>query len=132
MLRRSLAAAAATAAAAGVISGPVLAQVPTPPRAQSSAPRSQSWVTPGPPMPVQDLLLQVSLFSSQTSDLARPRATSPGLRQFAELEREEQAAFLRALELVGAKTSVPDPLPPDRQEMLRRMEAAEGAEFDRI
>jgi putative membrane protein len=68
----------------------------------------------------------------QSSDLAKARATSPVLKQFAELESEEQRAVMQALQIVGVPVPSIVQLPAEKAEMLRRLQAASTAEFDRM
>jgi putative membrane protein len=71
-------------------------------------------------------------FSMQSSDLAKARATSPALKQFAELESEEQRAVMQALQIAGIPVPSSVQLPAEKSEMLRRLQAVSGTEFDRM
>ena len=70
-------------------------------------------------------------FSLQTSRLAQSRAAAAPVRQFAQMEAEEQSAIIDALRLVGMTIPAELPLDPAKTEALRRLQAAQGAEFDR-
>lgn len=72
--------------------------------------------------------LQGGEFALQSSKLAVERARNARVRQFAELEANEQAAYAAALG--GAPGAVP--LRQDHAEMMRRLSAARGASFDRL
>ncbi|MBR0664480.1 DUF4142 domain-containing protein [Roseomonas hellenica] len=78
------------------------------------------------------MALSAGAFSMQSSELAKTRATSPALKQFAELESEEQRAVMQALQIVGVPLPSAVQLPAEKAEMLRRLQAASGAEFDRM
>ncbi|MBR0647134.1 DUF4142 domain-containing protein [Plastoroseomonas hellenica] len=133
MMNRRLLSAGAAAAALS-LARPAGAQSPAPPRAQTPAqapaqPRAQSSAAPGS---AREMALAGGAFSMQTSELAKTRATSPALKQFAELESEEQRAVMQALQLVGVPVPGSAQLPAEKAEMLRRLQAANGAEFDRM
>lgn len=79
----------------------------------------------------RELALAAGAFAMQTSRLAQSRGQAPGVKQFAELEAEEQAAFMEALRLVGVDIPTEVPLDPQKAEMMRRLRGAQGEEFDR-
>ncbi len=67
-------------------------------------------------------------FSLQSSQLAQERSRNARIRQFAELEAAEQAAY--AVAMGGAPGSVQ--LRPDHAQMLQQMSQLNGAAFDRM
>jgi putative membrane protein len=71
-------------------------------------------------------VLQAGAFSMQTSQLAIERARNPRLRDFAQLEANEQMAVAAALG--AAPGSVP--LRPDQAQMVQQLSSMSGARFD--
>lgn len=73
--------------------------------------------------------LQDGSYSIQISDLALRRSRDSRVRQFAQLEINEQVSLAAAL---GASAADPAPIRPDQSAMLSRLEAASGRRFDRL
>ncbi|MGZ2384690.1 DUF4142 domain-containing protein [Rhizobium leguminosarum] len=67
-------------------------------------------------------------FATATSEVAATRATSRQVKTFSELEIEEQAAVARAF---GSKPGAAG-LSEKHQAALQKLQAASGAEFDRM
>ena len=102
MMNRRLLPAGALAAAMFPLLRPAQAQGPSPSRTPApSAPPAQSSAPPGSAAAARDMALAGGAFSMQSSDLAKTRATAPAVRQFAELESEEQRAVMQALQIAG-------------------------------
>jgi putative membrane protein len=72
--------------------------------------------------------LQGGEFALQSSRLAAEKALSPRVRQFAELEANEQIAYAAAL---GAQPGMVQ-LRQDHAELIERLSAARGSTFDRL
>ncbi|MES0870566.1 DUF4142 domain-containing protein [Pseudovibrio sp. SCP19] len=73
--------------------------------------------------------LTISPFSLAISEMATMKASNPLVRQFAELEREEQAAVSMIIESTGA---TPPPRPSALEDIYKKLEAASGDDFDRL
>lgn len=77
------------------------------------------------------MAITASAFSLTGSRLAQRKASAAPVRQFAQLETEEQEAALAAMRLAGV--TVPDQItmPADKMRMSQELEAVSGADFDR-
>ncbi len=73
--------------------------------------------------------LTISPFSLAISEMATVKAANPLVRQFAELESEEQTAVSKVIESTGA---TPPPRPANLDDIYRKLEAASGDDFDRL
>lgn len=69
--------------------------------------------------------------SLQASQLAAQKARSPTLRQFAELEVEEQQNLLKAMKAAGDDPGRIEP-PAAKKAAFQRLQQARDAEFDRL
>lgn len=70
--------------------------------------------------------------SAQSSMLAHQRTGNPLVKQFAELEAEEQENMLRATRTQDSDTPRSPQPPTDKKQMLQQLQATEGPAFDRL
>jgi predicted outer membrane protein len=76
--------------------------------------------------------LMVGNVALQTSELALSRAARPQVRQFAELEAEEQRTVAQIInEMTGGAMPPPPPSPADAR-MMASLQRARGGQFDRM
>ncbi|KZK76988.1 hypothetical protein PsAD46_04812 [Pseudovibrio sp. Ad46] len=73
--------------------------------------------------------LTISPFSLAISEMATMKASNPLVRQFAELESEEQTAVSKVIESTGA---TPPPRPAALEDIYKKLEAENGEDFDRL
>lgn len=100
------------------------------PALMSSA-QAQTAATPAmSPNDVHMQALVASTFSLTGSRLAERKASTPQVRQFAQLEAEEQEAGMAAMRLAGVTIPAQVPMPTDKARMAQELEAATGAAFD--
>ena len=71
-------------------------------------------------------ILEAGAFSMQTSQLAQERSRNSAVRQFAELEANEQAATAAALGVQPGSV----PIRPERAAMLQQLSGLSGSRFD--
>lgn len=74
--------------------------------------------------------LVASTFSLMGSRLGERKASTAQVRQFAQLEAEEQEAAVAAMRLAGISIPAQVPMPADKMRMSQELEAASGAAFD--
>jgi len=83
------------------------------------------------PVSLRTTAVQGGTFLLQTAQLGATKAQRPDLRRFAPFEVSEQQGIMQALAAAGQ--AVPPPPPPaDKAAMLRQLQTANGAEFDRL
>lgn len=73
--------------------------------------------------------LQDGSYAIQTSQIALARSRNRDLRQFAQLEINEQVSIAAAL---GASAATPLPLRPDQARIVERLQNASGRTFDAL
>lgn len=73
--------------------------------------------------------LQDGSFAIQTSQIALSRSRNRDVRQFAQLEINEQVSIAAAL---GASAATPLPLRPDQAQIVERLQNASGRTFDAL
>ncbi|MFL1460781.1 DUF4142 domain-containing protein [Roseococcus sp. DSY-14] len=81
-----------------------------------------------------DLRMQALTASTASLNSARlgvQRAQNPMVRQFAQLEAEEQMAAMEAMQLAGITVPAQVSMRDDTARMMASVQAAQGAEFDR-
>jgi putative membrane protein len=85
----------------------------------------------GTPGALRSTALQGGAFLMQTGQLGMNRALRPELRRFATFEVSEQQGIMQAMALQGERVSPP---PPTQQQaaLMQQLQAANGAEFDRL
>ncbi len=69
--------------------------------------------------------------SLQSSQLAAKQASSSMVKQFAELEAEEQQNIMAAMKAMGDNPSGAS-IPDDKKQAMQRLQSANGQEFDRL
>lgn len=80
----------------------------------------------------QTMALGGMAFALETSQLARSKAASPLVRNFAELEAEEQQAFAAARAMAGLPAPSPQMMDAQKQQMMQQLSGLSGASFDRM
>jgi putative membrane protein len=80
------------------------------------------------PMQFRTTVLMTGGFAMQTSQAALERSRNPLVRQFAQLEINEQMALAAALGASPGST----PLRPDHAQMLQQLQSMTGRSFDRM
>ncbi len=80
------------------------------------------------PAQFRTMVLMTGGFAMQTSQVALERSRNPQVREFAQLEVNEQIALAAAL---GARPGS-TPLRPDHAQMLQQLQAMTGRSFDRM
>jgi len=78
------------------------------------------------------LAIEGSTFLLRTAQLGAQRATNPALRQFGQLEAEEQQANLQAMQLAGVALPAQVAARDDKMRQLQRLEQAQGNDFDQL
>ena len=116
MNRRHMIAAATVAAAAVPFAGMA--------RAQESAMMADGTIDPAKAPAILN-----GTFSRLSSQLTVENATDEAVRRFAELEVAEQTAVAMAF---GVPADAPAAIPEDKAAMYEQLQAATGAEFDRM
>lgn len=82
----------------------------------------------------KDLMSRIAadgLVSLRASEIAAQRAEHPLVKQFAQLEAEEQQNFLTAMQAMGENPGDSQPS-PDRQAQIEQLQAVQGQEFDEL
>ncbi|HYC04877.1 MAG TPA: DUF4142 domain-containing protein [Azospirillaceae bacterium] len=72
-----------------------------------------------------------SMVSLESSQLALQKASNPMVKQFAQLEAEEQKNMMAAMKAMG-DDAMPKSIPDDKKQAMSKMQSASGAEFDRM
>ena len=80
------------------------------------------------PMQFRTTVLMTGGFAMQTSQAALERSRNPMVREFAQLEINEQMALAAALGAAPGST----PLRPDHAQMLQQLQSMTGRSFDRM
>lgn len=80
------------------------------------------------PMQFRTTVLMTGGFAMQTSQVALERSRNPQVREFAQLEINEQMALAAALGASPGST----PLRPDHAQMLQQLQSMTGRSFDRM
>ncbi|TPG57529.1 DUF4142 domain-containing protein [Roseomonas nepalensis] len=83
------------------------------------------------PVSLRTTAVQGGTFLMQTAQLGTTKAQRPDLRRFATFENSEQQGIMQALASLGQAVAPPPP-PADKATMLRNLQSANGAEFDRL
>ncbi len=89
---------------------------------------------PGHAQGAADLRLQAITATTASLNSARlgmQRAQDPMVRQFAQLEAEEQMAAMEAMQLAGIAMPSQVAMREDTARMMASVQAAQGSEFDR-
>ncbi len=76
--------------------------------------------------------IEGSAFLLRTAQVGAQRATNPALRQFAQLEAEEQQAIMQAMQLAGVALPAQVAAREDKLRQLQRLEQAQGNGFDQL
>ena len=92
---------------------------------------AQPGMTGGSPSAMRMRAAQGGVFLMQTAQLGASKAQRPELRRFAPFEVSEQQGIMQAMTILG-EGMTPPPLPPEKAAMLRQLQSASGAEFDRM
>ena len=98
--------------------------------AEPNQPPGQLAANAGP-MTLRATALQGGAFLMQTAQLGASKAQRPELRRFAPFEVSEQQGIMQAMTILGEGMTPPPP-PPEKAAMLRQLQSASGAEFDRM
>jgi putative membrane protein len=80
----------------------------------------------------QAMALGGMAFALETSRIARSRAANALVRNFAELETEEQQAFAAARARAGLPAPNPQMMDAQKQQMVQQLSGQSGAGFDRM
>jgi putative membrane protein len=80
----------------------------------------------------QTMALGGMAFALASSQLARNQASNPLVRNFAELEAEEQQAFAAARGMVGLPAPSPQMMDAQKQQMMQQLTGQSGTGFDRM
>ncbi|WP_207536636.1 DUF4142 domain-containing protein [Sabulicella rubraurantiaca] len=82
-------------------------------------------------MEMRTAALTAGTAALQSAQSGMRRASNPAVRQFAQLEAEEQMATMEAMRMAGVTIPQTVSLPADKMQAMQRMEAMSGTEFDR-
>ena len=83
------------------------------------------------PVSMRTTAVQGGTFLMQTAQLGATKAQRPELRRFAPFEVTEQQGIMQALAATGQAVPAPPPT-AEKAAMLQQLQAANGAEFDRL
>lgn len=121
MLRRQALTALGTTAVLSPLLQPALAQTTAASPAASSA-----------LMELRQRALAGNTFSTNSSKLALTKGSATAVTTFAKFEVAEQQSILRAMQLAGLPLPQSVVLDSEQMQMTQQLQAASGAEFDRL